>query len=266
LFAVRGIMWIFGEHHVATFAESELFLRSVGIWLMQAGFLWMSYISIEPYIRRRWPSVLVSWSRLLAGGFRDSLVGRDLLIGCVMGAIMILLYGIPRAALPGGPLPQPETGELMGGMGSLYFLSRQTAFIAGVLQLIWHRILAGIAVSFMLFAVRVLLKSTWAAAIVGIVTTTAILVPSASSYTILIPLILGIAGCFFVYFRFGLLSFIGALLFFGFLLAFPITAQLSAWYSGFSIASIALLLAIVLYAFFTSLGSQPLFGRASLED
>jgi hypothetical protein len=32
-------------------------------------------------VRRRWPATLVSWSRLLAGRFRDPLVGRDVLAG-----------------------------------------------------------------------------------------------------------------------------------------------------------------------------------------
>jgi hypothetical protein len=50
------------------------------------------------------------------------------------------------------------------------------------------------------------------------------------------------------------------------LLDFPITAQLSAWYAGIGLAGLALLLALALYAFHTSLGGQPLFGRASIED
>jgi hypothetical protein len=50
------------------------------------------------------------------------------------------------------------------------------------------------------------------------------------------------------------------------LLLFPVTMQLSAWYSGIGLAGLALLLALTIYAFHTSLGGQPLFGRASIED
>jgi hypothetical protein len=54
---------------------------------------------------------------------------------------------------------------------------------------------------------------------------------------------------------------------FGILLqAFPITTQLSAWYSWIGLTGLALLLVFALYAFHTSLGGQPMFGRASLED
>ena len=42
--------------------------------------------------------------------------------------------------------------------------------------------------------------------------------------------------------------------------------RLSAWYSWMGLTGLALLLAFALYAFHTSLGGQPLFGRASLED
>jgi len=55
-------------------------------------------------------------------------------------------------------------------------------------------------------------------------------------------------------------------LFFLLLLFLPITTQLSAWYSGTGLTGLALLVAFALYAFHTSLGGQPLFGRASLEE
>jgi hypothetical protein len=50
------------------------------------------------------------------------------------------------------------------------------------------------------------------------------------------------------------------------LFIFPITTDLSAWYFGIGLTGLVLLLAFALYAFHTSLGGQPLFGRASLED
>jgi hypothetical protein len=50
------------------------------------------------------------------------------------------------------------------------------------------------------------------------------------------------------------------------LFIFPITTDLSAWYFGIGLTGLVLLLAFALYASHTSLGGQPLFGRASLED
>ena len=55
-------------------------------------------------------------------------------------------------------------------------------------------------------------------------------------------------------------------MFTGILKGFPITIHVSAWYSGIGYAGLALLLAMAIYGFHTSLGGQPMFGRASLED
>ena len=48
--------------------------------------------------------------------------------------------------------------------------------------------------------------------------------------------------------------------------AFPITPHLAAWYSGIGLVGLGLMLAMAGYGFYTSLGGQPLFGRALLVD
>ena len=73
-----------GGHHVAS-PEGELvfganyLVRSLAI----AFRVWLYYVALEPFVRRLWPDVLISWSRLLSGRLQDPLVGRDLLIGCL---------------------------------------------------------------------------------------------------------------------------------------------------------------------------------------
>ena len=47
------------------------------------------YMAFEPYVRRRSPRTLISWTRLLAGRFRDPLVGADLLVGCVLASALL---------------------------------------------------------------------------------------------------------------------------------------------------------------------------------
>ncbi len=46
---------------------------------------WLYYLGLEPYVRRRWPHLLVTSARFLDGRWRDPLVGRSLLIGVVAG-------------------------------------------------------------------------------------------------------------------------------------------------------------------------------------
>ncbi|HET9950757.1 MAG TPA: serine/threonine-protein kinase, partial [Candidatus Eisenbacteria bacterium] len=52
----------------------------------------LAYLAIEPYVRRLWPSVLVSWARLVAGRLRDPIIGRDVLIGVAFAALNQLAY------------------------------------------------------------------------------------------------------------------------------------------------------------------------------
>ena len=234
------------------------------------------YIALEPFVRRHLPGWLVGWSRLLAGSFRDPLVGRDLLVGCILGIVLVLLnyFRFPLFSLLGAPQIKPSAPFMslldsagMGRSGSLYLFSGAHALVASVSNILIGCVAIGLAFSFITFFFRVLLKRAWIAVILVILWGTAVnalgVEPSLLSLTLII---LAVGIILFVLFRFGLLAFITSVLFYCILLSFPITIQLSAWYSGIGLAGLALLLAIALYGFYTSLGGQPLFGRASLED
>ena len=47
--------------------------------------LFIAYLAIEPYLRRLWPRVLVGTMRLVSGRVTDPLVGREILIGSLVG-------------------------------------------------------------------------------------------------------------------------------------------------------------------------------------
>ncbi len=71
----------------------------------------------------------------------------------------------------------------------------------------------------------------------------------------------------FLIIRLGLLALASCFVFqFCLLENFPLTTQASAWYAGISLAGILLMAAMAFYAFYTSLGGQPIFGSAVLED
>ena len=58
--------------------------------MQRVGLAYVFYLAIEPYARRLWPRMLVSWVRVLEGRFRDPLVGRDVLLGACGGALVAL--------------------------------------------------------------------------------------------------------------------------------------------------------------------------------
>ena len=70
----------------------------------------------------------------------------------------------------------------------------------------------------------------------------------------------------FICLRFGLLTFAVAGAFSFFLGAVHVTTSFSAWYSGYTIAILAAVLALAGWAFHTSLGGQELFAGGWLDE
>ena len=70
----------------------------------------------------------------------------------------------------------------------------------------------------------------------------------------------------FVLVRFGLIA--SAMTWFTTfaLIRAPLTLDLSAWYAGRSFAVLGFFTALLVAAFYTSLGGKPLFGKALLDD
>ena len=115
VFAAMFVSWFFGERHVATLWEVALLLTALSWALLTAAFCWLGYLAVEPFLRRRWPEVLVTWTRLLAGEFRDPLVGRDVLIGCAAGCLLAT-WGIGALLVPEwlGLTPDVVPADLLG--------------------------------------------------------------------------------------------------------------------------------------------------------
>jgi len=65
--------------------------------------------------------------------------------------------------------------------------------------------------------------------------------------------------------RLGILAFAASDLAYSAVGGFPVTTDPSAWYWGIGLAGVMLLFALAGYGFYTSLGGQPVFGRASTE-
>jgi hypothetical protein len=125
VFGLAATGWVLGIHHVGTLYEVGLFVAGVAACLFAAGLLWTLYVALEPYVRRNWPRILVTWSRLLSGETRDPLVGRDILFGCVVGVVWRILEQLSGVAPswlglpPSIPTFHPGLPDLLAGGRSL---------------------------------------------------------------------------------------------------------------------------------------------------
>jgi hypothetical protein len=259
VFAAWAVAWFFGAHHVANFDEVPLFIEFLAWGLALSFFLWVLYIALEPAVRRRWPATLVSWSRLLAGNFRDPVVGRDVLVGCFLAPFSpaIERLGLFLTSFFGYPPPQPSSGPHLW-----VFLGART-IVADVAQTLMLAPFIWFAALFVLFVLRVLLRKQWAAAIAWVLLFTILASGDPGGWaSALIFSMLAV----FVMIRFGLLALVVNYVVFNILQHFPLTTQGSAWYAGIGLTGILLIAAMAFYGFYVSFGGRPVFGGAILEE
>ena len=97
LFVLVMLQWLLAAHHVPERSEFELFIGGLyrGFFAFALG--WLFYIVLEPYARRLWPRTMISWVRLLDGRVRDPQLGRDVLVGCLVGVGYSLLLQADRS-------------------------------------------------------------------------------------------------------------------------------------------------------------------------
>jgi serine/threonine-protein kinase len=255
------VAWLLGEHHVATLAEFGYIFLTLSALLFTSSVLWLGYVAIEPFVRRQWPQVMVSWARLLAGDWRDPLVGRDILIGVTAGLLGVC-WGQLEIIVPGwlgygdGILRTPP---LEGLTGPLAFLERM---ISSVYQI---GLPLALVYLFFLFVLRMLLRNTWFAAVVAALILTPImsgqLLTSAQPWVIFPVALGGNIAMLTVLIRFGFL----ATTVFGYVLgtigigAVHLTSDASSWYSGFGYAALGMVAALAVFGFKTSLGGRRVF-------
>jgi serine/threonine-protein kinase len=119
LFALDLATWVFGASHFADLNIEQSRLRAAAaqaLWF--SALLGLLYLAIEPHVRRIWPQLLITWSRLMTGAVRDPLLGRDLLVGAAAGVLMTLVtyahYVVPDLA---GWRPFRPAGIDWGALG-----------------------------------------------------------------------------------------------------------------------------------------------------
>jgi hypothetical protein len=259
------VAWIFTAHHVASSAEQGLIESA----LSNAAYIcleyWLIYLALEPWVRRYWPQTMITWSRVLAGKWRDPLVGRDLLFGIFLGIVYALLIVVYEYANLRSGAP------IMGGFG-LAHLNGFHAFAGTIARLLFSEVSGSLVFLLTLFLVRVLLKKQWLVALVWVVGWVAVrFMRSNFSDSSVLKITTGVFWLILftilvlIMLRLGFFALVVAVFVLDSIAGTFLTTDFSAWYGQSSMAIVILVGAMALWGFRLSLGSGPLFGPTVLE-
>ncbi|MBS1790712.1 MAG: serine/threonine protein kinase [Acidobacteria bacterium] len=263
IFALSFFGKLLGAHHVPSNSEFRILFDSAAASLLYAALSWLCYLALEPAVRRYWPKLLISWTRFLAGDFRDPMVGRDVLLGGMFG-----LIGHPLIIWAGRLIAL----RLGRGLGLATELNPLT--LGGTRHLLAHFLLSlpeagftGLGCLLMLLLIYLIVRREWLAALASWLLFYAFLLlffttswPQGLLYSI------EAAAVVITVSRFGLLASISYFLFFALCFQYPMTLNLSNWYAGSSLFALFVLLGLSSYGFYTSLGGQKLFAGELLEE
>jgi serine/threonine-protein kinase len=195
--------------------------------------------------------LLISWSRLLTGRYRDPSVGRDLLIGAAVGVWFWPVLELLTVLAPDWLDPVPAfwrtwPSTLLGGRhllaASLFCLSAVGVSLVYLLTLT---------------LLRILLRKWWIWAPVFIFQGLFFfLLSDVTSLARWLTVIALVTSLLLLYVRLGLLAAI-AFFFASYVLTdFPLTARLDAWYWGSSLFALATVAALGVYGCWVSMSHR----------
>jgi serine/threonine-protein kinase len=266
IFLLSAAGGLIGAHHVPVLGdELDIIFLIVAYSITFAALTWLLYIALEPHIRRRWPRLIISWSRLMVGNFRDPMVGRDLLIGGLLG----LVHGACISLGAVGPrlFGLESTPTVVGNLLTLG--SVRTMLAVFLNSHVLMSVFVGFGFLFFLLLLYIVLRRQWLAIaamflIVLVIEWSAFASSGPRFYWIISTLIaLTIVT---VVARFGLLATMAAQLSFFLSIMYPLTTDFSAWYAPSMVFALALAVGIAVYGFYISLGGQSMLGARLLQD
>jgi DNA-binding winged helix-turn-helix (wHTH) protein len=232
-----------GNHNVMSFPEFTLLFYAFRDALVTGIIFWLLYMGAEPPLRMRSPQLLKSWDWVLAGRFRHPAVGQDLLIGLAIGILTVAItYAIPIPFMEryaAKLLPHPGAyislwcwRVISGTGGALSYV-----FVLNLMILIFRRQRVAVA-AFVLALTPVITWGYFPPVWVALHVALLLLV---SAWVVL---------------RFGLLCTVAFLYVLEMVYPFPVTTNASAWYAPPALLAMAGVLALALFAFYTTVAGK----------
>jgi serine/threonine-protein kinase len=255
--------WVLGaSHSTELLTEFNHYINGfLPTQLRFAGTLWLAYVALEPYVRRFYPEILISWTRVLGGRFRDARVGRDVLVG-VSAALLIAFVRFAYYLVPPllGWAPPPPRSSM-----DFAFLFDARHGLSALLAMPSLALNRTMLITLTFVVMRVIVKRTWLAAIIAGAIFSFVVTGEAATDQLALntALTLVISAAFMtVLVRFGVLAMCVSFLAGSMLNQAALTADFSRVYAPASIWVLALVAGLALAGFWASRDRQPLLGRA----
>jgi hypothetical protein len=214
--------------------------------MLVAGLIWLFYLALEPYVRKLRPWTLISWARLLGGGWRDAVVGRDALLGMVWGAglVVVLLAAQHVPVLLGHPAPLPNRGDVEA-------LLSASRLLADVVSLPISSTLLGLGALLLFLILRFLTRRDLPAGILLVaLLTLSLLAQAEESVWLMLPIGLVIYVSYAVLLlRFGVLSAIAGAFVADILMGMPLFPDLGRWMGSATVVVAPLVILLAVLAF-----------------
>ena len=249
VFCLQMFLWLCRGHLVPTMDLALFFVIAISTSLFLSGLVLVLYLALEPYVRKRWPQGIISWSRLLIGQFRDPLVGRDLLFGVLLGLTWTLLYEVRQILTlrMGDSPPLYSTDFLMGVRPAL----------GAWLVHIPLSIQSTLVFFFVFLIFRIVLRKDWLASIAFLALFVSMKTVGSDYIKVEAVLQLLIYGtAVLVVVRFGLVALAAGMFSADVLLNVPLTADFSNWYAANGVLVVFSVVALTTWGFYTALGGR----------
>jgi serine/threonine-protein kinase len=239
---VRTLAW---QHHVPDIAEVGILFFAARDAMVFGALFWLVYMAFEPYVRRRSPRTLISWTRLLAGRLRDPLVGADLLIGCVLASVLLCV--VRPLVSPFNPAVAPLLMSSFAGWVSAW--CNPCLFAVG----------GALSSLFFLTVFLLIGRVQWLAAVLFIGTMSLLVAtPGATVSGIIV-----VCSIWFALTRFGVLTASAMLFVNNVAERFPSPLAPSAWYAQSALIALLSVVILAVYAFRTTMAGRPLWSDKS---
>jgi len=255
------VTWIVRAHHVGGGDEVWRFLFRVGDGLVFASLVWIFYLALEPYLRRLWPRLIVSWVRLLDGRLRDPLVGRDVLLGLLGGTLYALLNRLTIIGPGWLGLPSIRPDQVPGPPVEMFILTGLRSSAGIVLSLLAGSLVVAMGILVLLLLARIALRRTWLAILV--VTVALSLSGFFATGNPYVDVCLGSLIAIVpvsILFRVGVLAMVTAQFACQILSMYPMTFDTSSWLFGDTFLALAVVAALTVYGFRVALAGRPALG------